>query len=52
MTETRIEAERGLQTGSEAGLRFRLWIGQNPFLFVLLAMLIGFGVARIMGSGR
>lgn len=44
--------DRPLDSVSEGGLAVRLWVGQNPLLFVALCVMIGYWLGRGAGRGE
>lgn len=44
--------DQAFDSVSEGGLAVRLWVGQNPLLFVALCITIGYWLGRGVGRER
>lgn len=51
---TTSDTRRDIRTRAEGRLRARLWIGQNPVVFVALCAVLGYWLGRgtVRGDGR
>lgn len=48
--EKQPRTDQALDSMSEGRLAFRLWVGQNPLLFVALCVMVGYSLGRGRGE--